>query len=235
MSHASPPFRWLLLPLLLLLGGGLLWLAWEPLSLLLADRGALRLWVESLGAWGPVALVLLGIVQVLVAPLPGYPIVLVSGVLFGTFWGAIYANLGILLAGMLAAWLARLYGRPLVDRFVEKAHFERVERLLENDNPWFWFLVLFLPTGDLPYFAAGLSRVSMRNYFFALCAARLPFTFALTYAAARATTLPREQLILLAAAVLLLGGVAYWQQERIGGWFQGLLDRLPSPPPVPPR
>ncbi|MBA3532342.1 MAG: TVP38/TMEM64 family protein [Ardenticatenales bacterium] len=214
--------------LLLLFLAGLLWLAWEPLALLLTDPAALQRWVAELGAWGPLALVLLGVVQVLVAPLPGYPIVFVSGFLFGGWWGAIYANLGILLAGMLAAWLARLFGRPLVARFVAQAHLSRVERLLESDSSWLWFLVLLLPTGDLPYFAAGLSRISMRNYFFALAAARLPFTFVLTHAAARATTVPREMALLFVGVLALLGGLAYWQQARIEGWVHGLLERTIS-------
>ncbi len=218
--------------LLALLAGGaiLLWLLWEPLATLFADWETLRAWVAGLGPWGPVAIVALGVIQVLVAPLPGYPVVFVSGALFGGWWGAIYANLGILIAGMTAALLARTFGRPLAERFVERAELKRLERLLESDNPWLWFFVLLLPTGDLPYFAAGLSHVSMRNYFVALLAARIPFTFLLTHAAARATTLPRETLILLLIPLALLGALAYWQQDRIRAWIHHSLDRLPHVP-----
>ena len=222
-----PLTKRIILTLLLLLISLGLWLIWEPMSNLLSDpSGAtLRTWVEELGAWGPVGLVLLGIVQTLVAPLPGYPIIFVSGVLYGGFWGAIYANLGIVLSGMIAAGLARIYGRPLVERFVEQAQLQPFERLLESRNPWLWFLILFLPTGDLPYFVAGLSRISMPNYFYALCAARLPFTFVLTYAAAETVTLPLQIILLLALPILLLVALAYWQQERIAMWIHHLLER----------
>ncbi len=185
-----------------------------------------------MGIWGPLAIVVLGVVQVIAAPLPGYPIVFVSGALFGGWWGAIYANLGIMLAGMSAALLARTLGRPLVERFVEQAHLKRVERLLDSDSVWLWFFVLLLPTGDLPYFAAGLSRIKLRHFFVALVAARIPFTFVLTHAAARATTLPRGTLLLLLVPVALLGLLAYWQQERINRWVQRGLDIL-SPPSHP--
>jgi uncharacterized membrane protein YdjX (TVP38/TMEM64 family) len=197
------------------LGAGLLWFLWEPLITLLSNRAALEAWVEELGIWGPLALVLLGVIQVLVAPLPGYPIIFVSAILYGGFWGAIYANLGILVAGLTAMSLARFFGRPLIERFFEQTDLERIERVLDNDSAWFWFIILFLPTGDLPYFAAGLSRISVRNYLIALSAARLPFTFVLTYAAAHAVSLPAETLLLLAIPVLLLFGLAYWQQQRI--------------------
>ncbi|MGB0385386.1 MAG: TVP38/TMEM64 family protein [Ardenticatenaceae bacterium] len=237
-----PLTKRVILALLLLLAGVGLWLVWEPLNELLSDpSGAtLRVWVEQLGVWGPIAVVLLNIVQVLVAPLPGYPVIFVSGILYGGFWGAIYANLGIVLSGMIAAGLARLYGRPLVARFVEQTHLQRLDKLLKNDNPWLWFVVLILPTGDLPYFAAGLSRISMRNYFLALCAARLPFTFVLTYAVAETVNLPPETFLLLALPVLLLAGLGYWQQERISEWIGRLLEHLPPNPaaahrPEPPE
>ncbi|MGH2543149.1 MAG: hypothetical protein ACRDIB_10140, partial [Ardenticatenaceae bacterium] len=108
MTQATkPPWRWIAIAIGLLVIAGLLWVGWEPLTQLMSSLPALRVWVEGLGPWGPAAIVALGVIQVLVAPLPGYPIVIVSGVLFGGWWGAIYANLGILLAGMIAAGLAR--------------------------------------------------------------------------------------------------------------------------------
>lgn len=213
-----------LLALLLLVAAALL--AWSPLTALLADPETLRATVARMGVWGPVVIVLLGVLQVIIAPLPGYPVVLASGVLFGGFWGAIYANLGILLAGMLAALLARRLGRPLVDRFVSKRQGRRLQRLLAVDSTWAWFVILFLPTGDLPYFAAGLSQVPLRRYFWALVASRLPFTFVLTYGAAGASTLPTEQLLQLAWVALLVVAIAYWQQERFLRPAHRLINRL---------
>lgn len=219
--------RWVFALLLLLVGGTVLWLLWEPLATLLADPTLLQAWITELGPWGPLALIVLGVVQVLVAPLPGYPVILVSGVLYGGWWGAIYANLGILLAGFVAAGLARRFGRPLVTRFVPPAHLQRMERLLESDSLWLWFLLLLLPTGDLPYFVAGLSRIPLRRFMVALALARLPFTFVLTHAAAQATTVSREVALLFLLPLLLLGGLAYWQQSRIEQWVQRWIDQLP--------
>lgn len=216
--------KFITLTALLCLGVALLWFFWAPLINLLSNRAALAAWVEGLGLWGPLALVLLGVIQVLVAPLPGYPIIFVSAILYGGFWGAIYANLGILVAGLTAMSLARFFGRPLIEHFFERTELERIEQFLDNDSPWFWFIILFLPTGDLPYFAAGLSRISVRNYLYALIAARLPFTFVLTYAAAHAVTLPAETFIFLAIPVLFLFGLAYWQQQRISSSLHRWLE-----------
>lgn len=223
-----PRLGWLVL--LLLIGGTLLWQFSEPLGRILGDLEGLRAWVAALGAWGPIAIIVLGIVQVLIAPLPGYPLVFVSGLLFGGWWGAIYANIGMLIAGLLAARLARTFGRPLAERFVEGIHLQQAERLLASDSVWLWFFVLLLPTGDLPYFAAGLSRIPLRRFAVALFWARFPFTFVLTYAASRATELPQGPLFAMIGVAVLLAAVAYRQQARLQLLFHDVLDRVAEKP-----
>jgi len=215
----------------LLIVGALVWWLWQPMTALFSDLDTLRAQIAQLGVWGPVALIALSVVQVLVAPLPGYPIVFVAGLLYGTWWGAIYANIGLLLSGMLAMGLTRRYGRPLAERFVESGRLQKIERLFSSNSIWLWFIILLVPTGDYPYFAAGLSRVSFRNFFIALCLARLPFTFVLTNAAERATELPQELIYFVSGILLVVVALAYWQQERITHWVEGWLERL-TPHPV---
>lgn len=211
---------------LFLVGGVLLWWWWQPITTLFSDLNLLRAQLAQLGAWGPVALIALSVVQVLVAPLPGYPIVFVAGLLYGTWWGAIYANIGLLLSGMLAMGLTRQYGRPVAERFVESGRLQKIERLFSSNSIWLWFIILLVPTGDYPYFAAGLSRVSFRNFFIALCLARLPFTFVLTNAAERATELPQETVWGVAGVLVVVVTLAYWQQERITQWVEGWLEKF---------
>ncbi len=214
-------------PFALLVGVGVLvWWLWTPLSALFGDLEALRAQIARFGVWGPFALIALSVVQVLVAPLPGYPIIFVSGLLYGTWWGAIYANLGLLLSGMVAVGLTRKFGRPLAERFVEAGRLQRLERLFSSNSIWLWFIILLVPTGDYPYFAAGLSQVSFRNFFIALCLARLPFTFVLTYAAESAVTLPPEITLTLTVVLAVLVVFGYWQQERITRWAERFLERL---------
>ena len=211
---------------LVVLGLAGLWWLWEPLSALLGDADRLHTWVESLGPLGPLTIVALGVLQVWIAPLPGYPVVLASGVLFGTWWGALWANLGILAAGLSTAYLARRLGRPLVERAVNPRHLARLEPLLANESRWFWFWILFLPTGDLPYFAAGLSRVSFRDFGLALATARLPFTVVLTWAAQHAIALPGSALVAMMIPVAVLAALVYWRRERLQRWTENMLSRL---------
>jgi uncharacterized membrane protein YdjX (TVP38/TMEM64 family) len=198
---------------------------WNPIVGLFSDLSVLRERIAALGFWGPVALIGFSVVQVLAAPLPGYPLVIVSGILYGTWWGAIYANIGMLLAGTLAMGLTRRFGRPIAERFVERSHLQRLEHLLSGNNLWIWFVIMLLPTGDYPYFVAGLSQLTFRNFFIAMFLGRVPFTFVVTNAAERSAELPSEAILGVSIAMSAVGVVAYWQQARISRWFAAVLER----------
>ena len=90
-------------------------LLWGPdLYRLLADRQVVQAWVAGFGPWGPLASILLNIVQVLLAPVPGQTVGLVNGYLYGVGLGTLYSLIGVQLGSALAMGLARTFGRPLV-------------------------------------------------------------------------------------------------------------------------
>ena len=111
-----------LIPLALLLWG-------RPLYELLHAQEQIRTWVEEFGLWGPLVIVLLEVAQVLLAPIPGQAIELVSGYLFGPWLGALYAMGGITIGAALNFLLARTFGRPLLARLVKPETLDRLDDL----------------------------------------------------------------------------------------------------------
>ncbi len=138
----------------------MLFVAWwhrETLRPILANTSSARIYFRSLGVWGPVAVIFLNALQIVVAPLPGYPTYIAAGYVFGPWAGGIYATLGMALGGWAAATLARVFGRPLVVRIVGEEKLRRWEHLLRADTIWAWALAMLAPTGDIPFHLAGLS------------------------------------------------------------------------------
>jgi uncharacterized membrane protein YdjX (TVP38/TMEM64 family) len=74
---------------------------------------------EAWGAWAPVASIALMILHSFV-PFPAELIAIANGMLFGPVWGTLLTWLGAMLGAALAFGLARLYGRPLVERLVAR-------------------------------------------------------------------------------------------------------------------
>lgn len=179
------------------------------------DEVALETFVTQLGAWGPSALIVLNAAQIVVAPLPGYVMQIAAGYLYGPVWGGIYGSLGLVIGAMLAMTLARRFGRPLAEQLVGAGRLDRWERVTFSTNTLVWFAILLAPTGDLPYFMAGLARVSFVKILLLTLAIRVPSTMVVAAAGAGVWLLSGWQLALVLAALGVATALLIRRQERL--------------------
>lgn len=223
-QHRLWPWLWagafLLLPLALYLGP----VVWR----LARDQAALEATIRGLGWFGPLALVVINVLQIVVAPIPGYVVQAAAGYLFGPLWGGVWGALGLLLGSLLAMALARTFGRPLAERFVGADRLGRWEALTLSTSTPVWFILLAAPTGDLPYFLAGLSRVSYRKILALTLLIRVPTTFLVAAAGANMWYVRYVSGWQLAVGVIILGAllvvfVSY--QQRLARWLDRRLNR----------
>ena len=202
--------KWLPWVVIVLLAG-VTAILWQPIAVLLSggSEAQLAASIQPLGGWAPVAFFALSIVQIIGAPIPGYPIQFLGGALFGRMWGGVYGVLGVVAGGVLAAWLARQLGRPFIERHVEPDQLAKYERLAKLEKVWMWVIILLLPVGDFPYFVAGLSRVPLRTLALATLLSRGPFTFLVAWVGASSIQAPPWVFIALIVAVLALVALGY--------------------------
>ncbi|GEM_PF-241776 len=127
--------------------------------------------VDKLGIWAPFALLLLRTVSIVIPAIPSTAYSVLAGTLFG-FWKAIII---IFIADFAACclnfYIAKRYGRGIVQRFVGERFMGQVNSLaskhLENNI----FLVAgFLMTGlfDFVCYAVGLTQMPWRKFIPAL-------------------------------------------------------------------
>jgi len=210
------------------------WLLWQnqPLMMQLQDlwgrindQQQLQAFVDHLGWWGPLALILLNALQIIVAPVPGYIIQAAAGFLYGPLWGGIWAALGLFLGAMSAMKLARLYGRPLVQRLVGANRLTKWEQVTHSDSPLLWCVLLFVPTGDLAFHLAGLSRVSFGVIAMITFCIRMPSVFVAAAVGAGAVTLSWWQFTILVVALAALIVVFLRYQQPLTAWFEQGVQR----------
>ncbi len=206
-----------------------LWHMGPSIWRILSDETALEAWITRLGWFGPVALIALNAVQIVVAPVPGYVLQIASGFLFGPLWGGVWASVGVMLGSMLSMWLARRFGRPLAARLVGEARLDRWESTTHSDSFWVWLILILTPTGDLPYFLAGLAKVRFRVIFILTLAIRVPTTFVVAAAGGGVMILNWWQLTLAITFLVTLLGLFLRYQDRLTGWIDGQVEqRLPQ-------
>lgn len=164
---------------------------------ILADPVSLRTFAADAGWMGPLVLVVVNILQIVVAPIPGYGIYFLAGFLFGPLWGGVWGSIGLMSGAMTAMWLARRFGRPLVMRIIGDERFRRWEKVTHSESGTVWMLILLSPMGDTPYLLAGLSRVGFGKILVLTAGTRIPVAFAAAAAGAGVLFLNWWQLLIL--------------------------------------
>jgi uncharacterized membrane protein YdjX (TVP38/TMEM64 family) len=162
----------------------LLFLLWrlelrEPLERLFQEVG-------KLGPWGPLAYIGLYIAACLLL-LPGMVVGFAGGALFGVRHGFVYASVGCALGASAAFLVARHLVRHRVERWI--SHHRLYQACQDAVAEGGWRIValarlsLLMPFSLLNY-AFGISRVSLRGFFFATWLGMLPETALQVYAGA---------------------------------------------------
>jgi uncharacterized membrane protein YdjX (TVP38/TMEM64 family) len=146
------------------------------------EEQRLRQFIASFGIWGPVIYLTVWTL----APalfLPGLPITLAGGVLFGPFWGVLYTAFGSAAGASLAFLVARYLTRDWVAARLRGTKLLALDDKVAQHG---WKIVAFtrlIPV--FPYFllnyAFGLTRISLGAFALATFFAMLPWTIAFVY------------------------------------------------------
>lgn len=132
----------------------------------------------SFGLLTPIIFFLIQTLQVVIAPIPGNITGLVSGGIFGIFFGFILSGSAIIFGSTIDFYLARRYGKPLVKKIVKESTLEKYEKRSHGKlgkGLFVTFLIPFVPD-DILCFIAGLSKMDYKLFFIMLLLGRMPGT-----------------------------------------------------------
>jgi len=123
---------------------------------------AIRNAFEAWGPLAPLAYILFVTAEVVIAPLPGLMLYAPGGIIFGGFWGGLYALTGNVLGAAIACQVMRIAG----DRFFGdtlRQRLGKLETLLEQQGLWIILLLRINPltSSDLVSYAAGLTHIPL--------------------------------------------------------------------------
>lgn len=122
----------------------------------------LRAAVEGAGAWAPLALIAAKATTIVAAPLSGGPLYPVAGALFGVWPAILYLFLGDLLGGSIAFFVARRFGRGLVERILSKSNdgfLDKALGLMGTVKGFFVARVCFVALPEAVAYGAGLTAL----------------------------------------------------------------------------
>lgn len=124
----------------------------------------------------------LQVLQVVAAPVPGEVTGFVGGVFFGTVGGIIYSTIGLTIGSWLAFVLARMAGRPLVEKVVNPETINRYDYVMKHKGIFLAFLMFLIPgfPKDILCYLLGLGHMRHRDFLVVSTTGRLLGTILLT-------------------------------------------------------
>ncbi|PYO55909.1 MAG: TVP38/TMEM64 family protein, partial [Candidatus Rokuibacteriota bacterium] len=144
----------------------------------------LRGWVEGLGALGPLAFIV-GYALAVVSFVPGLPMTILSGLLFGPVWGTLYASIASTLGACGAFLIARYAARDLVERRVATSPaLARLDRAAAHHGFRLVLITRLVPVFpfNLQNYAYGVTGIGFGAYALTSWLGMLPATVAFTLA-----------------------------------------------------
>jgi uncharacterized membrane protein YdjX (TVP38/TMEM64 family) len=171
----------------------------------------LRQYLASWGAFGPIVYLLIVIVEVLVAPLPGTLLYAPGGAIFGGFLGGSISLAGNVIGAGLACVIARFFGEPLA-RSLDSARLTAIREALTARGLWLILLLRLNPltSSDLVSYAAGLVGVPVWKVVAGTLIGMAPLCYAQAYLADRLFRVFPESIWAVVALGLAYAAAVVW-------------------------
>jgi uncharacterized membrane protein YdjX (TVP38/TMEM64 family) len=185
---ASSRTKWKWVLLLCILAGFFFFLVYQYNSSIWAqvikvyhlyqDHQEFKKTISSYGAYAPLAYILLQIIQVIVAPIPGGAIEFLGGVIFGVKAGFIYSMIGLLIGSWIAFSLARIFEKIAVEKFVSEQTRKKFDYLVEHEGVILSFILFLLPgfPKDALCYILGLTPMHLGIFLIISTIGRIPGT-----------------------------------------------------------
>lgn len=141
-------------------------------------------WIEGFGMIGPIIYMLLFIVGTIFF-LPGLPIAVLGGIVFGAVWGTIYASIASTIGATMAFLLGRYAARDLVEGWVKgNKQFEKIDEGVKEHGWRMLMITRLVPVFpfNLQNYTYGLTDIDLKTYTLVSWLCMIPGAIAFSFA-----------------------------------------------------
>lgn len=178
----------------------------------------LRRVLNSYGWKGALVFMLLQMLQVVIAAIPGEMVQMAGGYIYGAWLGTLLSLAGIFTGTVIVFFVSRLLGYSLIKTFVSQKTLEKFNFMMNNSKSEITMFILYLIPGmpkDILTYIAGLTPVKPLRFFVIVMVGRLPALFAsafIGYSAGKGNYLI---VVILSAVALALFVTGIFFKDRI--------------------
>ncbi len=188
-----------------------------------------KAWVTSLGVGGWLLVLSIQIVQIVIAFIPGEPVEILAGVLYGGFGGLFLCLFGCLVASSGVFMLSKRFGTPLVSKLFTKSKLDEFAFLKNAKKLETIVFILFLIPGtpkDMLTYLVGTSPMRITQFLAISTFARIPSVISSTFIGSTIRQGEWEAAALIFVLTAVLGIVGIRHQERMVGFCKRISRRM---------
>jgi uncharacterized membrane protein YdjX (TVP38/TMEM64 family) len=203
-----------------------IWVQFIKLHDLYQDHQEFKKTISSYGAYAPLAFILLQVLQIVIAPIPGGAVEFLGGVLFGVKAGFIYSMIGLTLGSWLAFSLARIFEKVAVEKFVSTQTRKKFDYLVEHQGAILSFILFLIPgfPKDALCYILGLTPMHLGIFLTISTIGRIPGTLMATLQGAKAFEHQYVLFLILLGLSTLVIIIFYIYHEEIHNWVKKLKE-----------
>lgn len=185
-----------------------------------AYRMQFKEYIDSMGFKGVLMLLGLQILQIIVAVIPGQPIEILSGMLYGNIGGILVSLVGIFIGTTFIFVLVRKVGTDFMQLFFSKESIEKIENSKIFKNPQKFelfmliiFIIPFIPK-DIFIYLGGISPVRAKRFLMIATLGRIPGLVIAVYMGDKLYQGSFGLVAILTVLVLVIGIVGYYISSK---------------------
>jgi len=188
----------------------------------------LRDMLASYGSTGILMFILIQIIQVIIAFLPGDVTQLAGGYIYGIFPGTLYSTVGITIGSVIVFFTARWLGFSLLNLIISKELFEKFSFLINSPKAELAMFIIFLLPGmpkDFLSYIAGITPVKPMKFLVITFIARFPALFASTYIGANLQQGNMTVVIVTTVVSIILIAAGFLMKDKVLALLHGNLSK----------
>lgn len=198
---------------------------WPYLSIL-TKPSVIKEIVLSFGIWAPLAYIGLQILQMVFLVIPASPIIVVGGYIFGAY-SILYSAIGIILGSIVIFYIGKIFGRPFLKSVLDKKIMDKIDEKSDNIAKTLFILFLIPPLPhDAFCYMAGVTKVKLKWYVFAVIIGRLPQIVFFTLIGYQLTKLNLFWSLLLIGVVIVGAIIIFQNKNKIETQLHSYVGRL---------
>ena len=182
--------------------------------------------VNAMGFKGVIFVLLLQILQIVVAVIPGQPMEIVSGMLYGPIGGIFVCLVGIFIGTAIVFYLVRKLGTDFMQLFFSPEKIDSIKnsKIFKNSAKFeFIMLIIFvipMMPKDIFIYLGGISPVRPKRFLVIATLARIPGLFLTVYMGNRISNGNFSMVVVLIAIILIIAAIGYFIYSRAEQKFE---------------